>query len=383
MDVFRSARQNLRRHGEADMTDLERQQSRETQEMNEPQVRPSPISNVLRRIADLPRSSGPQPRQTTSRYDSSITGEIVSPKTPQYVGSTPSMTSMQLPSLQWLETRQDGANGPVASRLSQPPSYDDASRQYSEVAVPAAAVTAQRVRSQSAGSQASDRSERRRQQRRFDGADPAELHLADMAEDGRQRRRRRSQLQEQQQQQQSSSASAKARPKKFLFCFPYVRSHQMRAQILRCSVSALLLVLLVTMYLALMLTHNIHNNEFSVLLILIALAIFVLFCHSIIRIILMLVRPPSPEEEERYLQRRARAAGDGSLAGPFTYGTDLFTPGGYAIPRQPIRVVLARDEEAAGVESVAAKTQPPAYGLWRETVVRCASPNLLSYLVLY
>lgn len=43
--------------------------------------------------------------------------------------------------------------------------------------------------------------------------------------------------------------------------------------------------------------------------------------------------------------------------------------GGYAIPRVPIRVVLARDEEAAGVESETTKLRPPAYGLWRESVV--------------
>lgn len=42
---------------------------------------------------------------------------------------------------------------------------------------------------------------------------------------------------------------------------------------------------------------------------------------------------------------------------------------GYAIPAQPIRVVLARDEEAAGIESEATKLKPPAYGLWRESVV--------------
>ena len=48
---------------------------------------------------------------------------------------------------------------------------------------------------------------------------------------------------------------------------------------------------------------------------------------------------------------------------------DMMGPGGYAIPRRPIRVVLARDEEAAGIESEATKTNPPAYGLWRESVV--------------
>lgn len=46
-------------------------------------------------------------------------------------------------------------------------------------------------------------------------------------------------------------------------------------------------------------------------------------------------------------------------------------PGGYAIPRAPIPVVLARDEEAAGIESEATKTGPPAYGMWRQSVV-CA-----------
>jgi len=48
----------------------------------------------------------------------------------------------------------------------------------------------------------------------------------------------------------------------------------------------------------------------------------------------------------------------------------MMGPGGYAIPRRPIRVVLARDEEAAGIESEATKTNPPAYGRWRESVVR-------------
>lgn len=44
-------------------------------------------------------------------------------------------------------------------------------------------------------------------------------------------------------------------------------------------------------------------------------------------------------------------------------------PGGYAEPVVPIRVNLARDEEAAGIENDATKVPPPAYGLWRESVV--------------
>lgn len=48
---------------------------------------------------------------------------------------------------------------------------------------------------------------------------------------------------------------------------------------------------------------------------------------------------------------------------------EMVGPGGYAVPRRPIRVLLARDEEAAGLESETIKLQPPAYGLWRESVV--------------
>jgi hypothetical protein len=44
-------------------------------------------------------------------------------------------------------------------------------------------------------------------------------------------------------------------------------------------------------------------------------------------------------------------------------------PSGFANPVVPIRVALARDEEAAGIESDATKVPPPAYGLWRESVV--------------
>lgn len=47
----------------------------------------------------------------------------------------------------------------------------------------------------------------------------------------------------------------------------------------------------------------------------------------------------------------------------------MIGPGGYAEASVPIPVVLARDEEAAGIESQATKAPPPAYGLWRESVV--------------
>lgn len=102
---------------------------------------------------------------------------------------------------------------------------------------------------------------------------------------------------------------------------------------------------------ALSVTKNINNSEFTILLILIILFVTIFFCHGLIRLCIIIIRPRSADDEER-----ARLP-------------EMLGPGGYAVPRRPIRVVLARDEEAAGLESETTKLQPPAYGLWRESVV--------------
>jgi hypothetical protein len=66
---------------------------------------------------------------------------------------------------------------------------------------------------------------------------------------------------------------------------------------------------------------------------------------------MMMVNPPADDDPRR--QELPSMAG----------------PGGFANPQVPIRVALARDEEAVGIESDATKLPPPAYGLWRESVV--------------
>lgn len=173
---------------------------------------------------------------------------------------------------------------------------------------------------------------------RFRGADPGETHLADVV-DRRQRRRHGTRRHERDQ-----------RPKRFLFCFPWVKSRRIRSHILRCFVSGVFLMLMLAVYLVLSITKNINSNEFTVLLILVILFATIFFCHGLIRICMLIVRPPRDEDEERPPLPR------------------FMEPGGYAIPRRPIHVILARDEEAAGNESTANKLQPPAYGLWRESV---------------
>jgi hypothetical protein len=101
--------------------------------------------------------------------------------------------------------------------------------------------------------------------------------------------------------------------------------------------------------LGLALSNNIQNQQLHVLIILVILIDTVFFCHSLIRLCMLILKPPSDVERPRLP----------SLVGPT----------GYANPRQPIPVTLARDEEAVGIDSEATKMPPPAYGLWRESVV--------------
>jgi hypothetical protein len=102
--------------------------------------------------------------------------------------------------------------------------------------------------------------------------------------------------------------------------------------------------------LSLSITKNIHSKEFSIMLILILIFVTIFFSHSLIRLCMLVVKARKREAMRAHL--------------PEMVGSE-----GYAIPQEPIHVVLARDEEVAGVESEATKTGPPAYGAWRESVV--------------
>ncbi|KAI1122662.1 hypothetical protein F5Y10DRAFT_69849 [Nemania abortiva] len=181
----------------------------------------------------------------------------------------------------------------------------------------------------------------------FNGSGPADLHLADLIESEPRRCANR---------RRDNSGSSRGRrqkelPKKFLFCFPWVKSRRARALILRCFVSGTFLISMLAVYLSLSITKNINTSEFSILLIILILLTTIIFCHSLILLCMLLVRP----------RDRQGASNNENEANKYGHS-------GYAIPRQPIRVVLARDEEAAGIESEATRLKPPAYGLWRESV---------------
>lgn len=91
-------------------------------------------------------------------------------------------------------------------------------------------------------------------------------------------------------------------------------------------------------------------GEFIIVLILIVVLVAIFFCYGLIKMCMLLI------EKDRAKRNQAQS--------PLDAPDD-----DYAIPNEPIRVVLARDEEEAGIASEISKVTPPAYGIWRESVV--------------
>lgn len=158
------------------------------------------------------------------------------------------------------------------------------------------------------------------------------------------------------------------------FCFGFVQTQAARGKALACTLSGLFLITVLAIYLALALTNRDLGQEIHVLFIMVILAITIFFCHSLIRLCMLMLHPPV--ETPRI---------------PSMTGPDGFRP------VQPIRVHLARDEELGDAqsydhsdseaeidptsdESLAEKKvalPPPAYGLWRSSVR--VDPNLLHW----
>jgi hypothetical protein len=113
-------------------------------------------------------------------------------------------------------------------------------------------------------------------------------------------------------------------------------------------------LLRVTLDLGLALSGRSLGQDFHIIFILIILILTIYFCHSLIRLCMIAMRVGSGHNASR-------------IRSPMG-------PAHIANPREPIRVVLAHDEEAAGLESEATQIPPPAYGNWRYTVVGHFSP---------
>ncbi|KAM3452061.1 hypothetical protein MY3296_004798 [Beauveria thailandica] len=144
------------------------------------------------------------------------------------------------------------------------------------------------------------------------------------------------------------------RKRRFLFCLPWIRSARIRVVLLHCITSGLFVLLLLAVYLGLSLTQHIQTNELTVLLLLIIVASTMFFCYNMIRLCRAVLWGNKPSNTASREQRARRPA-------------DMLQTG-YAVPRRPMQVLLARDEEAAGGENATNKLTPPAYGFWRESV---------------
>lgn len=125
------------------------------------------------------------------------------------------------------------------------------------------------------------------------------------------------------------------------------------------------------------LTRRDLGQEVHVLFIMIVLGTTIFFCHSLIRLCMLILHPPSQ---------------DATVQGM----PNMVQPEGF-VPVRPIRVHLARDEELADAYASSddeddhregdanavsdpekgPKLPPPAYGLWRSSVR--VDPNLLHW----
>ncbi|PGH02333.1 hypothetical protein AJ79_07673 [Helicocarpus griseus UAMH5409] len=158
------------------------------------------------------------------------------------------------------------------------------------------------------------------------------------------------------------------KPKPKRFCGgPGIRSKEARKKLVECALSAVVLIAIFVIYLALSLSSAVTGREFHVVLILILMILVIYFCHSFIRFFMIAWRP-APRYSPPAIPRRG-----GGLE--------------YAQPSQPIPVILARDEEEATDMETGNRTTsnnagvlappPPAYGLWRSSVK--INPNLVHW----
>lgn len=116
--------------------------------------------------------------------------------------------------------------------------------------------------------------------------------------------------------------------------------------------------------LAFAVSHSNLGRELHILLVFMILILAIVLCHSLIRFIMAVIRDPRTLATNRIPSRSGHT--------------------GYAQPERPIPVVLAGDEEALheseGPSREKVTVPPPAYGLWRSSVVRADPSSTLDDL---
>ncbi|KAL9116030.1 MAG: hypothetical protein Q9227_000398 [Pyrenula ochraceoflavens] len=133
------------------------------------------------------------------------------------------------------------------------------------------------------------------------------------------------------------------------------RDKRVRSKAIQCIVLGFSLAIVLVIYLVVAVTNSSSDDQFHILLILIILILTIFFCHVFIRLCMMILSPPKPQDQ---------IADGGSRGGAL----------GYMNPATPIPVTFARDEELGEQNpqddpaKAVLRPPPPAYGLWRGSV---------------
>ncbi|KAL5119786.1 hypothetical protein ACEQ8H_002392 [Pleosporales sp. CAS-2024a] len=148
----------------------------------------------------------------------------------------------------------------------------------------------------------------------------------------------------------------------------FMRGSPARGKMVACFVSGSFLLTVLAIYLAFALTNRDLGQEVHILFIMVLLTTTIFFCHSLVRLCMLILNPQTVQDRPRL--------------------PDMTAAEGFQ-PIRPIRVHLARDEEIAndseGDEERGGNLEkehvppppPPAYGLWRSSVR--VNPNLLHW----
>ncbi|THC93761.1 hypothetical protein EYZ11_006769 [Aspergillus tanneri] len=130
-------------------------------------------------------------------------------------------------------------------------------------------------------------------------------------------------------------------------CAYILKEKDARKRLITLATSAVFLILVLALYLVFAVSNSILGRELHILLVFMILILAIVFCHSLIRLAMVILRSPTNQ-----IPRRAG-------------------PTGYAQPERPIQVVLAGDEvltESNSNNREKVVAPPPAYGLWRSSV---------------
>ncbi|RPB04525.1 hypothetical protein L873DRAFT_1666863 [Choiromyces venosus 120613-1] len=126
----------------------------------------------------------------------------------------------------------------------------------------------------------------------------------------------------------------------------------LQSKLVTVLISGLFLVITLAVYLGLALANDLHLRlEWHVLLILIILIATMFFCHALVRLCIMATNPGRFQRLSRNFTRIPSVAG----------------PGGYANPREPIRIRTPFGTDDPNLVDPT-KSPPPVYGLWRCSV---------------